>query len=433
MLLETPNIEVNKPDLIGQTPLIFATKLVHQNEKQDIEHRLITSLLLSRPELDMNCKDAMGITPLMYSVIVKDYKLVKCLLDTRADPNACSIEGTTALHLASEFDYRDLITLLLDYGAVPKPNVDGKFPADFAREYWVKEMLSGKNTSERDPLKVDFIDKKLCPVLGESIIGMSMCPGRQFHKHYSRNLDLDLQVYKDNRVEVVVTLMTNAELDRMKLSNLTKKVEEYGMESLHFPVTDKWIPESAATFARVVQNVVEYVKLGKKIVVHCNGGKGRTGMLIVGTLMQLGMNPITATQAIRSVRPGMLYNPVQQMFLMWMMSSLKEQERSRSLSDEWEMIDFNNNYNNNNMTTHMSPHTKAAATTTTTTTNTTTSNVNNANINNPIFNSTTNYNSPLLTSSTTTTTTNNNTNNNNTTNPPTETSFSSTILSYFKI
>jgi len=152
---------------------------------------------------------------------------------------------------------------------------------------------------------------------------MSMCPGRQNHSNWSRDLDMDIQVLSNLGVEVVVTLMTQAELEKMKLSHLPEVIKQAVMESIYFSITDKWLPNSIDDFIRVVYAVIDQIKLGRKIVVHCNGGKGRTGLLVVACLIQLGLSQTDATNIIRKVRPGMLQNPAQQMYLMLVEKKLK--------------------------------------------------------------------------------------------------------------
>jgi len=73
--------------------------------------------------------------------------------------------------------------------------------------------------------------------------------------------------------------------------------------------------------------------------VHCNGGKGRTGLVVVSCLVMLGtlifsltlcsnvnrllmvipyfvgLDPSEATDVVRASRPGMLYNPAQILYV----------------------------------------------------------------------------------------------------------------------
>ncbi len=44
---------------------------------------------------------------------------------------------------------------------------------------------------------------------------------------------------------------------------------------------------------------------------HCNGGKGRSGMVVVSVLVALGMKPGDAIDLVRAARPGTIRNPAQ--------------------------------------------------------------------------------------------------------------------------
>lgn len=56
------------------------------------------------------------------------------LLDHGADPNAVDNHGYTALHRAAETGYKDLVELLLNRGAVPNPEAEGRTPRSLAEE-----------------------------------------------------------------------------------------------------------------------------------------------------------------------------------------------------------------------------------------------------------------------------------------------------------
>lgn len=56
--------------------------------------------------------------------------------------------------------------------------------------------------------------------------------------------------------------------------------------SLHFEVRDKWIPDRTSSFVQqLVLPLAAALMEGKKVLVHCNGGKGRTGTAVAAVLM----------------------------------------------------------------------------------------------------------------------------------------------------
>jgi len=84
---------------------------------------------------------------------------------------------------------------------------------------------------------------------------------------------------------------------------------------ISFPIPDKWIPSSMDRLVQVVGELVGLVRQGECILVHCNGGKGRTGLIVVSTLVALGMDPSDATEKIRIAREGMIRNPAQLVYV----------------------------------------------------------------------------------------------------------------------
>jgi len=252
-----------------------------------------------------------------------DLGLLRALVRARADVNSACHDGGTPLHFAVLNQQLEMTSFLLREGANPfAERLDKKTPIDLATPV-LKDLLEGRYTSHTHPYTINFIDSSHCSLLGACTIGMAMCPGRQNHRNWSRDLIMDIQVLKNHGVELVITLMKHEELDRMQLTNLIAAIKENGMESIHFPITDKWLPDSIDQFCEIVNHVVGFIKAGRRMVVHCNGGKGRTGLLVVGCLIKLGLSQNEATEIIRTVRPGMLRNPAQQVYLMWIDAKLR--------------------------------------------------------------------------------------------------------------
>lgn len=161
---------------------------------------------------------------------------------------------------------------------------------------------------------------------GGGEVAMSYAPGRQ-RKQHQRNLQDDVSsVRRDYQVDVVVTLLEQRELDVMNCHHMMESVEQEGMVWHHFQVRDKWVPwNSSAYVQEVVMPLLQRLRSGQRILVHCNGGKGRTGTLVAALLMtSLGgnMSLQAALSAMRAVRPGMLKNPLQQLFLLHLKSTL---------------------------------------------------------------------------------------------------------------
>ena len=73
-----------------------------------------------------------------------------------------------------------------------------------------------------------------------------------------------------------------------------------------FPISDDGIPASLTEFAALVARVVQLATLGKAVVIHCRGGRGRTGMLAACCLVHFGNSPDAAIQTVQQIRTGAL-------------------------------------------------------------------------------------------------------------------------------
>ncbi len=79
-----------------------------------------------------------------------------------------------------------------------------------------------------------------------------------------------------------------------------------GIQTEHLPINDEGLPESAAAFATLINRVVAALAAGETVLVHCKGGRGRTGMVAAASLVQLGYDPGAAIALVQSVRQGAL-------------------------------------------------------------------------------------------------------------------------------
>jgi protein-tyrosine phosphatase len=64
------------------------------------------------------------------------------------------------------------------------------------------------------------------------------------------------------------------------------------------PVPDGGIPEDEQAFLQTAQHAADWLRTGERVLVHCSGGIGRTGMFAICTLMALGMSLDAAERAV---------------------------------------------------------------------------------------------------------------------------------------
>ena len=121
----------------------------------------------------------------------------------------------------------------------------------------------------------------------------------------------------------VVTLLEARDMDAAGTRALPSALRDAGLSaSLHFPVRDKWLPRCGLgpPYLALARDVAALVDAGVGVVVHCNGGKGRTGTLVVCVLMAAAAArgerlPLrVAVRLVRAARPGTIRNPLQLLF-----------------------------------------------------------------------------------------------------------------------
>ena len=135
-------VKLLAPDEDYKEPILELLYDRRYQRKRNTEYIMKKSKsVMLRSEVDINVRDRDGTTALMYSIIHGNFqdnrdqfKLVKWLLDHKANPNAQDVYGITALTFATVGCYANVINLLLDYGAdVNMKNVSGDTALFYAK------------------------------------------------------------------------------------------------------------------------------------------------------------------------------------------------------------------------------------------------------------------------------------------------------------
>lgn len=171
-------------------------------------------------------------------------------------------------------------------------------------------------TSLTHPLRIDTIETS-----GGGLIGMTFCPGKKqadaASGTWDRDLQLDLISIQRFGATSVVTLMEDFELVAYCVEGLGKAVKDAGMQWYHLPIIDGEIPQRSfeKLWIDVGRHLRDQLAEGQHILLHCRGGLGRTGTIAARLLVERGMPPADAIQAVRNARPDAIETPAQEAYV----------------------------------------------------------------------------------------------------------------------
>jgi len=141
-------------------------------------------------------------------------------------------------------------------------------------------------TSKTDPLHVNWVKAPE----GHSI-GITIGPGKKTSSlegaPWDRDVATDCDQLCADGVDVLVCLLETHEMARLSNADLLVAARERGIDALHFPIVDVTAPSKELANEAVAAMLA---RKEKKIVIHCNGGLGRSGVIAGCLLRALGVS-----------------------------------------------------------------------------------------------------------------------------------------------
>jgi len=172
-------------------------------------------------------------------------------------------------------------------------------------------------TSEAHPLRVDEVGAP--GIAGR--IGITFCPGKKGESftgpNWDRSMEADLERVRLWGATHVVTLIEDFEFEMLQVRELGNTVASKNMYWHHLPIVDGQLPDRRFLDAwpASVTNLVNALKSGQRILVHCRGGLGRAGTVASILLVELGVPARDAIDQVRLARPGAIETEDQKRFI----------------------------------------------------------------------------------------------------------------------
>lgn len=137
---------------------------------------------------------------------------------------------------------------------------------------------------------------RIDPLIGEPNLGMTILPGR---RDWKRNINDDVKVIVSENVKNVISLITQDEMQLYGVPDLLNEYKQKNLTSKHLSITDQGIPtkEEVKLLTAFMEKCLSN---REKVLVHCVGGLGRTGLLIACYLKEY--KKLSSDEAIDLVR-----------------------------------------------------------------------------------------------------------------------------------
>ncbi len=120
------------------------------------------------------------------------------------------------------------------------------------------------------------------------------------------DLGCDLAQIKQWAPSIVLSMTEQTELDRSGSGELGSLVRREGIDWTHLPIRDFGGPNAdvAALWPDLSKRLHAVLDSGGGVLLHCRGGKGRSGMIALRLLVERGDDADAALKRLRRERPG---------------------------------------------------------------------------------------------------------------------------------
>lgn len=112
----------------------------------------------------------------------------------------------------------------------------------------------------------------------------------------------DMQALSKAGADLLVSCLTDDDVLRFELQDEEAEAEAAGLEFLRYPIVDHSLPAALEPTLAFSDGLADALEAGRGVVVHCYAGIGRSGLVLVTTLVRLGLPLTQAAQAASRAR-----------------------------------------------------------------------------------------------------------------------------------
>ena len=152
-------------------------------------------------------------------------------------------------------------------------------------------------------------------------IFLTCFPGRNGDQiSFEEDIFLDeLHNFFSQNASTIVTLVEDKEIEKLcEKKFFVRKIYSHNLKWIHMPIVDlkapnhKFIEKWQTTKVLLKNDLIE----GKNIILHCMGGKGRSGTIAAMLLVEFGEKHKEAIEIVREKRKGAIETKEQEDFIL---------------------------------------------------------------------------------------------------------------------
>ncbi|XP_059139498.1 cyclin-dependent kinase inhibitor 3-like [Physella acuta] len=195
-------------------------------------------------------------------------------------------------------------------------------------------LLEDEDESSHDlsPFEVDWLDLEFTGC--QQKLGICGLPGCRFKNRW-RNLTHDIQCLKQDGIQDIFCLCTKGEFYKYRTQDILDKYSDAGFIVHHYPIEDGQVPVFT-DLMKIVEDMRICVISGRKTIIHCFGGLGRSCVVAACLMMVLDENLSyeEASQKLKALRGNGAIQSVKQYNLVTDFRDLLTKFRQDSTSND---------------------------------------------------------------------------------------------------